>query len=464
MRRVFAFAFLATAIGVVCATADEPPFIAGTDKLSPQQEHAKLHLPPGFELQLVACEPDIHKPLNFAFDERGRMWLSDTVEYPFPEKGPGRDRILILEDFGPDGKARKITTFAEGMNIPVGVIPYKDGCIAYSVPNIMRLYDTTGSGKCDKREILYGPIGTRDTHGMVNSFTFGFDGWLYACHGYLNDTTLKGTDGQELFMNSGNTFRMRTDGSHVEAFTRGQVNPFGLAWDPMGNLYSADCHSMPITQLLRGAYYVSFGKPNDGLGFAPHMIDFGPEHSTALCGLVYYDADQFPPEWRGQIFMGDVVWTRSNSYKLEWSGSSPHATFAKFLTSEDPWFRPVFQRLGPDGAIYIADFYNKIIGHYEVPLNHPARDRTSGRIWRIVWKGFDGKAPPPKRPYDDLRTESIAKLANLMGHPNLTVRLQAMNEMVERGDAAKEIAQKILAQDSSVPRRMHALWVLERIG
>jgi putative membrane-bound dehydrogenase-like protein len=264
MRYAICFAALALILAAFASVADEPPPIAGTSKLLPDEEHAKLHLPPGFELQLVASEPDIHKPLNMYFDERGRMWLTDTVEYPYPAKDrPGRDRVVILDDIGSDGKARKITTFADGMNIPIGVIPYKDGCIAYSVPNIWRLYDTSGSGKSDKREILYGPIGTRDTHGMVNSFTIGFDGWIYASHGYLNTTTLKGTDGQELHMNSGNTFRMRPDGSHVEAFTRGQVNPFGLAWDPLGNLYSADCHSMPITQLLRGAYYVSFGKPND---------------------------------------------------------------------------------------------------------------------------------------------------------------------------------------------------------
>jgi putative heme-binding domain-containing protein len=458
------FALLVAAVVGATVSAQEPPHVATTEKLSPAEERAKIHLPPGFELQLVASEPDIHKPLNMNFDERGRLWITDTLEYPYPAKDrPGRDRVMILDDFGPDGKARKTTTFAEGLNIPIGVIPYKDGCIAHSIPSIWRLRDTDGDGKADQKELLLGPFGTRDTHGMVNSFTIGYDGWLYLCHGYLNDSVVKGKDGQELRMNSGNTFRMRPDGTHVEAFTRGQVNPFGLAWDGLGNLYSADCHSMPLTQLLRGAYYVSFGKPNDGLGFAPHMIDFGQNHSTALCGLVFYEADQFPKEYRGQLFMGDVVLTRVNSYKIELTGSSPKATFQKFITSDDPWFRPVDLRLGPDGAIYVADFYNRIIGHYEVPLNHPGRDRDSGRIWRIVWKGTDGKAAPPKRPYDDLTKETPEKLAELLGHPNLTVRMQATNEMAERGAAMKDIALKALKSDSA-PRRIQALWVLERIG
>src|SRR5438309_1161708 len=164
-------------ISLIClspTSAQEPPPVASTNKLSAAEEKAKLHLPPGFELQLVASEPDIHKPLNMNFDERGRLWVTDTVEYPYPAApGKGHDRIRILDDFGPDGKARKITTFADGLNIPIGIVPYRDGCIAYDLPNIVRFHDTTGAGKADKREVLYGPIGTRDTHGMVNSFTFG---------------------------------------------------------------------------------------------------------------------------------------------------------------------------------------------------------------------------------------------------------------------------------------------------
>jgi putative heme-binding domain-containing protein len=467
MRHVAVWSFIILGLAVTqgLGEAPQPPHVASTPHLTPEQEKAKIHLPPGFELQLVASEPDIHKPMNMCFDERGRLWLTDSVEYPFPVPvgKPGRDRVMILDDFGPAGKARKITTFAEGLNIPIGILPYQNGCIVWSLPNVLRLSDTDGDGKADKTEVLFGPFGHADTHGNVNSFTIGFDGWMYACHGYLNNSTIKGKDGQELFMNSGNTFRIKLDGSHCEAFTRGQVNPFGLAWDPLGNLYSADCHSMPITQLLRGGFYQSFGKQDDGLGFAPHMIDFGQQHSTALCGLVYYDADQFPAEYRGQMFLGDVVLNRVNSYKIERNGSSPKAVFQKFLTSDDPWFRPNDLKLGPDGAIYVSDFYNKIIGHYEVPLNHAGRDRTSGRIWRIVYKGAKDNVPPPKRPYDDLRKESVEKLSELLGHANITVRMQAMNEMASRGAVAKDAAVRLLLSESE-SQRVHALWVLQRIG
>src|SRR5262249_41751980 len=237
---------------------------------------------------------------------------------------------------------------------------------------------------------------------------------------------------------------------------------FGLAWDRFGNLYSADCHSMPLTQLLRGAYYQSFGKPSDGLGFAPHMNNFD-NHSTALCGLVSYDANQFPPAYRDHMFMCDVVFTRVNSYDIKHTGSSPSAVFSKFLTSEDPWFRPVDLKLGPDGALYIADFYNRIIGHYEVPLGHPGRDRDSGRIWRVVWKNLKDNNPSPKRPYDDLRTESVDKLIELLGYDNITVRMQAMNQLGERGRSVRDAVSQALA-DSSDLRRVHAMWVVERVG
>ena len=197
-------------------------------------------------------------------------------------------------------------------------------------------------------------------------------------------------------MNSGNTYRMRPDGSHAEYFTHGQVNPFGLAFDPLGNLYSCDCHSRPVYQLLRGAWYPSFGKPDDGLGFGPEMVthDHG---STGIAGIAYYAADQFPAAYRDTVFIGNVVTNRINHDRIEWHGSSPKGIEQPdFVWSDDNWFRPVDIELGPDGALYVADFYNRIIGHYEVPL-HPPRPRPRARpdlADRLPRDGRQARAAP----------------------------------------------------------------------
>jgi glucose/arabinose dehydrogenase len=372
--------------------AQDDPFAMGvrpTPWLSPADEQKLFKLPPGFEIQLVAAEPEIQKPLNMAFDERGRIWVTSTVEYPYaaPADRPGKDSIRVLEDTDGDGRFEKMTVFAEGLNIPMGIYPWKGGCVAYSIPNIWHFEDTDGDGVCDKRTVLYGPFDTsRDTHGMINSFRRGWDGWVYACHGFNNDSRVKGRDGHEIHMQSGNVFRFRLDGSRLEHFTHGQVNPFGMCFDEYFNIFTADCHSKPIYQLLRGGYYPSFGKPHDGLGFVPPMMDH-LHGSTAICGLVKYSGENFPEEYRGDFYSGNVMTSRINRNKPQYHGSTIKAIEQPdFLVAGDPWFRPVDIQIGPDGAMYVLDFYNRIIGHYEVPLPHPGRDRTSGRIWRVAYK------------------------------------------------------------------------------
>jgi putative heme-binding domain-containing protein len=445
------------------------PNVAATPHRTPEQERKLFRLPPGFEVQLVAAEPDIHKPLNLAFDDRGRLWVTDTVEYPFPPP-PGkksRDSVKILEDFAADGHARKITTFTDDLVIPIGVLPLPaakpQDALVFSIPSIYRVRDSKGGEHADSREVLYTQYGRRDTHGLTGSFTWGFDGWIYAVHGFSNDSTIKAKDGSVLKMNSGNTYRMRPDGGHIEYFTHGQVNPYGLSFDPLGNLYSADCHTQPIYQLLRGAWYPSFGKPDDGLGFGPEMYS-GYTESTAVAGIAYYAADNYPPAWRDSAYVGDVVSRRVNQFAIEWHGSTPKGILKRFLESDDPWFRPVHVQLGPDGALYVADFYNRIIGHYEVPLTHPGRDRTSGRIWRIVYRGNDNRGTPAPR--QDWTTAAIGDLIKDIGHPNLTVRTHAANQLVERGDKeGQQALRDLLSSDkANAWQWIHGLWVLERGG
>ncbi len=425
--------------------AQQYPHIAPTEPKSPAEELKTFKLPPGFEAQLVASEPDIRKPIQIAFDAKGRLWATTSEEYPFAAQGrPGMDRLYVLEDFGADGKAKKVSIFADDLNIPIGVLPLPDGksAIVSSIDPgdgkgklecwIWKLTDTDGDGKCDKKEKLYGPFGCDDTHGMNNSYTLMPDGWVYACHGFRNDSRPKGSDGHEIVMNSGNTFRFRPDGSRIEIWTRGQVNPFGIAVDPYFNLYTADCHSKPITQLIRGATYQSFSKPHDGLGFAPHVTVHGHD-STALCGLVYYAADHFPKEYLDHMFLGNVTSNCINLDRIEFKGSTPVAIDKKmFMSSSDLWCRPVDIKLGPDGALYFSDFYNKIIGHYEVKLDHPDRDKLRGRIWRIIYRGADGKGEAPAAAID-LTKATAPELFEQLGSPNLAVKLQVLNQMLQRG-------------------------------
>ena len=460
------FGAFALALSVGHAAAPDPfaEGVRSTAWQSPEDEQKSFRLPPGFAAQLFAAEPDILKPMNMAFDAKGRLWVTVTQEYPYPaptNRAP-RDAIKILEDTDGDGRADRISTFAEGLNIPIGIYPYKNGCIAWSIPNIWFLQDTDGDGKADKREILYGPFdATRDTHGNQASFRRGFDGWLYATHGYNNDSHVKGRDGNQVDLNSGNTYRMRLDGSRIEHHTHGQVNPFGLAFDPLGNLFSSDCHSEPLFQLLAGGYYPSFGKPHDGLGFAPNMME-KIRGSTAIDGVSVYADDLWPEEFRGNLFFGDVMASRVMRDRTTAAGSTLISKAAPdFVATDDPWFRPVDTQLGPDGALYIADFYNKIIGHYEVPLTHPGRDRTSGRIWRIVYKGTDGKARvrPTALPTD------LKGLVKELASPSLPRRTLAMNTLFDQfgKQAVKEVLAAAITPDNP-EQHVHSLWLLHRLG
>ncbi len=443
------------------------PNIASTPPLTPEQQLKTFHLPPGFVIELVAAEPQIKKPINIAFDAQGRLWVTESVEYPFPAPKDrlAKDTVKIVSDFAANGKARRIETFAENLNIPIGVLPGVDGhsALIYSIPSIFRMTDTKGTGKADKREVLYGSIGFKDTHGMTGEFVRGFDGWIYCCHGYSNTSNVKSQGDTAITMQSGNTYRIKADGSRIEYVTHGQVNPFGLSFDSLGNMYSCDCHSRPIYQLLKGAYYPSFGKPHDGLGFGPELLthDHG---STAIAGITYYAADQFPEEYRDNIFIGNVVTNRINRDRLEKHGSTYKGIeMPDFVKCDDPWFRPVDIKLGPDGALYVADFYNRIIGHYEVPLTHPGRDHEKGRIWRIVYRGPDGKTA--LKPWRDLTVAKVPELIAELDNPNLMVRMNAMEQIIARGDSPANLESTKRVVELGTPfQRAHGLWILQRLG
>jgi putative heme-binding domain-containing protein len=457
------------------APPKDDPFKAGvrtTEPLAPEAQRAAFHLPSGFEIQLVAAEPDLRKPMNMQWDALGRLWITESREYPFPAEldAVGRDTVRIFSDFDATGRARKVEIFADGLNIPIGLYPFRSPnaagkttwkCIVWSIPNIWLMEDADDDGRADRREVLYGPLGwQRDTHGNLASFRRGLDGWLYGTHGFSNETTFVGRDKQEVKLTSGNTWRAKLDGEHVEWWTRGQVNPFGLAWDDRGNLFSADCHSSPLYQLLRGGWYPSFGRPHDGLGFAPLTVQHS-HNSTAIDAPMYVCDTAWPAEWQDHMFIGNVMTSSLNHDRIEWHGtSSKGVELPDFLTTDDPWFRPVDLSWGPDGALYIADFYNRIIGHYEVPLSHPGRDRERGRLWRVVYVGAKGDQ---KRPSLALPTD-VAGLVKELGSSNPTRRRLALDDLTDRvGRAAIPALQHALASPTNAFQKFSALYALHRL-
>jgi putative heme-binding domain-containing protein len=509
MKRLFSIlcSFSFASAGMAQQLSDKDP-----RPLSAAEQLTRFKAPAGFTVQLVADETQIQKPININFDPAGRLWVTGSTLYPWPAstdasgkpipnfekaydelasafgakgKAPpfskeGKDTVRVLSGFNAQGRATEVRVFADRLNIPTGIQPLPrtpdargDSIIVYSIPNIWRMTDSDGDGTADQREVLYGPFGFLDTHGDASSFNYWLDGWIYGTHGFRNHSEVKDRAGHVVTFDSGNTYRFRADGSKIEYWSHGQTNPFGLTFDSFGNLYSADCHSKPVYLLLRGGYYEGIGKQHDGLGFAPAITN--DDHgSSGICGIACYEAAQFPEEYRGDLFVGNCVTGRINRDKLEWHGSTPKAIRQPdFLTCADPWFRPVDVKLGPDGALYIADFYNYIIGHYEVPLTDPRRDNTRGRIWRVVWTGSETQTPPPSP--TPVSTPAIPDLTKLdadaliaqFGNSNSIVATLATNEFVARfgNGGTSNLARTLTGEPatSSGRQRVHALWALSRI-
>ncbi len=250
-----------------------------------------------------------------------------------------------------------------------------------------------------------------------------------------------------------------------------------MTQDIWGDWYTADCHSKPISQIVRGGCYPSFGRPDDGLGFIPSTMEHS-HGSTAIAGVVVGDGSNLPSDFQDNFFSGNVMTCRINRNRIERLGASVKAMeLPDLLTSEDAWFRPVDLQVGSDGWIYIADFYNRVIGHYEVPLDHPGRDRFRGRIWRVGVKDAVQTNASTTSDRKDLG-EAVAlplqqqadQLLPLFGSSNPTVRRLAMESLVQSSDQTNRdaILGKLDAtlnnpQAKSIVR-VNALWAFVQIS
>jgi putative membrane-bound dehydrogenase-like protein len=404
---------------------------------APAKAAAKIEVHPEFDLTLVAAEPLIHKAMNIDWDERGRLWVSETPEYPNGRKVPNtepwkdtgslrrqqdrdpEDTISILSDTNGDGVMDRKHVFADKLELVTGFVFYKSGVIAATSPDIWYLEDTNGDEVADKRTKLYTGLGTTDTHAVINNLRWGLDGWIYATHGYSTGTVTS-PDGAKSFGRDGSgVVRFKPDGSAFEQYSSRSGNTWGLdiTWD--GQVFWTQPTSgtvffhtvLPEAVLAKGRLPGTTSYKGMITGQNTYPLMTWPEQAyvqidlvgqfTAAAGCAVYDGGAWPDKWRYAYVTGEPTLNIVHQQFVKPDGVSyttekeTGREQTEFMRSSDLWFRPIETRVGPDGALYIVDFYNQAVIHNDTrgPLHGPAnaavrpdRDHYFGRIWRVQHK------------------------------------------------------------------------------
>ena len=388
LRRLASFgriALLVGSFGLIAATTraqqagliphaqDRPPGPA----LSPSEAIAKMTVPPGFRVELVASEPEIVNPVAMTFDERGRIWITESLEYPRRSPGPGRDRIKVLEDTDGDGKADKFTVFAEGLNIPSGIAVGSGGVWVANAPDILFLQDTDGDGKADKTEVVVTGFGRFDTHELPNSLTWGPDGWLYGWNGVFNPARVEHRGKVHEFTCA--IFRIHPKTRDFEVFCEGVSNPWGIAFNEVGDAFASACVIDHLWHLTETGYYHRQGGPYPPFTWKLESIVDHQHQKAAYCGITYFDSASYPEKYRGKLYMGNIHGNGINVDRLEKDGSTYLGkTEGDFLLANDAWFMPVVQKTGPDGSLYVLDWYDRYHCYQDANRDPAGIDRLKG--------------------------------------------------------------------------------------
>jgi putative membrane-bound dehydrogenase-like protein len=436
---------------------------SGQPYLTPEDSLARMKVPPGFEIKVFAAEPDIINPIAMTVDEQGRLWVVECYEYPSrtaPGKMP-RDRIKILEDTDGDGKADKVTLWAEGKDLPrfdmaSGIEVGNGGVYLGAAPYLMFLKDTANSGKCDHHEILLRGFGSQDTHEVLNTFQWGPDGRLYGLHGIFSQS--KVGDAQ---MNAA-VWRYDARGRQFDVFAEGTSNPWGLDFDQHGEAFLTACVIPHAFHMIPGGTYIrqagssqnpyAYGLLNEISDHTHHA-----ESGWAHAGAMVLQGSKIPPEFRGSLIMGSIHGTSVKRDELARRGSTYVAKHAPdFLVSGDKNFRPVNLRWGPDNSIYVIDWHDQNPCH-QAPAD--SWDMTHGRIFKIQPKGQKA-APAP-----DLAKLSIGELVECLQSDDPWQHRTALRLLNERGDPTCRAPLLRLAQsDSDESTRLRCLWALYATG
>ncbi len=435
---LFAFTELSPAAPGTQLTGAFAP--AASAALSPAESQKAFTVPPGFEVRLFASEPDVINPVAMTWDERGRLWVVELFEYPVgaPKGAKPRDRIKILEDTDGDGRADKVTIFADGLNLATGIALGNGGVYVGQAPDLLFLRDTNHDDHADTREVLLTGFDTNDRHELLNGFTWGPDGWLYMTHGVFNHSKIKipeaSSPGIEV---SAALCRYHPITKKFEVFADGTSNPWGVDFDAAGNAFVSACVIDHLWHLAPGGIYQrQGGVPENPYSYEllPSIVDH-KHYMAAYSGICIYQGDMFPPEYQGHVFMGNIHQCAINHDRLIPNGSSFKAVAEKdFLTTTDGWFRPVSEQVGPDGALWIADWYDKYPCYQNAQADPEGVDRTYGRIWRVVYTGTNG-ARTSSPLHFDLSKANDEELIKVLDHTNVWQRRTARRILIERARA-----------------------------
>ena len=423
-----------------------------------EEERKTFVLPEGFEVNLFAADPGIHKPVQMNFDPQGRLWIAASEVYP--QIAPGQkatDKILILEDTNGDGVSDKTTVFADGLLIPTGVEPGDGGAYVANSTEVLHLKDTDGDGKADQSRIVLSGFGTEDTHHILHTFRWGMDGQLYMNQSIYIHSHVETPFGVRR-LNAGGIWQFRPETMRLEVFARGWVNTWGHTFDRWGQSFATDgAGGEGINYVVPGASYPAvFGVPRILHGLNPG--------SPKYCGLEMVDGRHLPDDWQGNLITHDFRGHRVCRFVLSEDGSGFAARQQQdLISSNHVAFRPIDVKQGPDGAIYIADWYNPIIQHGEVDFRDPRRDHTHGRIWRVTAKGRKPLAKPK------LVGADVASLLNSLKSPETFERQHAKRVLKELG--ADKVLQPLTAWvaqlDANDPQfehhRLEGLWMFQSL-
>lgn len=475
---------------------------------SPKDELATFRVPRGFKVELVACEPEVVDPVAIAFDEEGRLFVAEMRGYPNAGVATGdihTGKIKMLEDKDGDGVYETATTYADGLRFPTTVMPWRGGLIVGVAPEIIYFEDKAGDGKNKTKRTLYSGFDLANIQQLVSALQWGMDNWVHGCAGG------KGGDIRSAEKPDAPAVTLRGRGIRFHPDRPASLEPtsgggqFGLAADDWQHWFTAT-NSQHLRQIVLPDEYlrrnpflpvsaVTLDIPDHGAACQVHRISpfeqwrverttrrkGGPDskrfpttelvaggYITSGCSPVVYTAGLFPEAFRNCSYMCDPANNLVHRDALVPNGAPFIAKRAdadcEFLASKDNWFRPVNLSIGPDGALYVVDFYREVI---ETPLSLPEdikkklnlETRGRGRIWRVLPED----APKWKKP--SLRKASSAELVKHLDDTNAWWRLTAQRLLIERQDASVQKALEALARDAKTPvGRAHALWTLHGLG